>query len=64
MGATDTLVKFINKTQLSDISQEAIDITKKHIDNGNLDFPYEIMETHGIDTFVSRFERSYFKCLS
>ena len=31
MGATDTLVKFINKTQLSDISQEAIDITKKHI---------------------------------
>ena len=31
MGATDTLVKFIHKTELSDIPQEAIDITKKHI---------------------------------
>ena len=31
MGATDTLVKFIHKTELSEIPQEAIDITKKHI---------------------------------
>jgi 2-methylcitrate dehydratase PrpD len=31
MGATDTLVKFINKVELSDISQDALDITKKHI---------------------------------
>ena len=31
MGVTDTLVNFINKTELSDIPQDAIDITKKHI---------------------------------
>ena len=31
MGATDTLVKFIHKTELSEIPLEALDITKKHI---------------------------------
>ncbi len=29
MGATDTLVNFIHKTELSDIPKEAINITKK-----------------------------------